>query len=421
MPPSHPPKNDPRTLIAWCLYDFANSIYVAVIPATVWSVYYATQIVGNEEGLGDLWWGRVVSTSMLTVAATSPIMGALADTVGIRKKLLLTYTFLCVAGTCLLATVSPGMLLWGFALSVVANVGLEGAMVFYNAYLPEIASADHLGRVSGWGFATGYAGSLLGLMVALPFVERLRFDILWVLTGAAFLLFALPAFAWLPKDAPASLTAAQAARKGLREAWHTLKDILTRPALRRFMLAYFIYEDGVNTVIFFSSIFAATTLGFPFERLILLYAVVQVSALLGALAWAKPTDRLGPKFVVMAMLVQWSLVVAAVSQVQTQTEFFLLAVAAGSGLGAIQAASRAFMSTLIPEGREGEFFGFYTLCGKSASVLGPLVFGGVSHATGGDQRLAALSVLVFYLVGGVILWPVKAGGPTIRAEKTADA
>ncbi|MGH9803763.1 MAG: MFS transporter, partial [Candidatus Acidiferrales bacterium] len=293
MPPSHPPKNHPKTLAAWCLYDFANSIYVAVIPATIWSVYFARQIVGNEDGLGDLWWGRVVSTTMLTVAATSPIMGALADTVGIRKKLLFIYTLLCVVGTCLLATVSPGMLLWGFALSVVANVGLEGAMVFYNAYLPEIASDDHQGRVSGWGFATGYAGSLLGLLIALPLVERQRFDILWVVTGAAFFLFALPAFAWLPKDAPASLTPVVAARKGLEETWRTLRDILTRPALRRFMLAYFIYEDGVNTVIFFSSIFAATTLGFPFERLILLYAVVQVSALLGALAWAKPTDKLG--------------------------------------------------------------------------------------------------------------------------------
>ena len=419
MSASAPPKNDPKTLVGWCLYDFANSIYVAVIPATIWSVYFAKQIVGNEGGLGDLWWGRVVSTTMLFVAATSPIMGALADTVGIRKVLLLLYTLLCVVCTCLLATVSPGMVMWGFAISVLANVGLEGSMVFYNAYLPEIASQDHLGRVSGWGFATGYAGSLLGLVMALPLVERLRFDALWVLTGVGFFLFALPAFAWLPKDAPASLTPLEAARKGLRETWHTLKDILTRPALRRFMLAYFIYEDGVNTVIFFSSIFAATTLGFPFERLILLYAVVQVSALLGALAWAKPTDRLGPKFVVMAMLVQWSLVVAAVSQVQTQAQFFILAVAAGSGLGAIQAASRAFMSTLIPEGREGEFFGFYTLCGKSASVLGPLVFGGVSHATGGDQRLAALSVLAFYVVGAVILWPVKAGGPTIGRASAA--
>ena len=410
-----------KTIASWCLYDFANSIYVAVIPATIWAAYYANKVVGNEAGQGDLWWGRVVSATMLFVAATSPVMGALADTASARKKLLILYTLVSAAGTCLLATVGPGMVVWGFAVALLANIGFEGSMVFYNAYLPEIAPADHQGRVSGWGFATGYAGSLLGLLMVYPLVAREWVGAALVLTGVAYFLFALPAFAWLPADTPARLTPAQAAAGGLRESWRTFRDIVRVPELRRFLLAYFIYEDGVNTVVYFSSIFAATTLGFPLTKLVLLFAVVQVSALLGALAWAKPTDRLGPKFVVLLMLGQWALVVTGAYFVQTQMQFFLLAVLAGTGLGAIQAASRAFMSTLIPAGREGEFFGFYTLCGKSASVLGPLVFGGVSAATGGNQRLAILSVLLFYLVGGVLLWNVKAGGPTGVVSKGAQA
>lgn len=410
-----------KTIASWCLYDFANSVYVAVIPATIWGAYYANRIVGNDAGQGDLWWGRVVSATMLFVAATSPVMGALADTAGVRKKLLILYTVVSVGGTCLLATVAPGMIVWGFAVSLLANIGFEGSMVFYNAYLPEIAPADHQGRVSGWGFATGYAGSLLGLLMVYPLVARERVAAALVLTGAGYLLFSLPAFAWLPRDQPARLRAAQAALGGLRETWRTFRDILRVAALRRFLLAYFIFEDGVNTVVYFSSIFAATTLGFPLRNLIVLFAVVQVSALAGALAWAKPTDRLGPKFVVLLMLGQWALVVTGAYFVQTQAQFFILAVVAGTGLGAIQAASRAFMSTLIPAGREGEFFGFYTLCGKSASVLGPLVFGGVSAATGGNQRLAILSVLLFYLIGGVLLWNVRAGGPTLGAVKAARA
>lgn len=410
-----------KTIASWCLYDFANSIYVAVIPATIWAAYYANKVVGNEAGQGDLWWGRVVSATMLFVAATSPVMGALADTTGVRKKLLIVYTIVSAGGTCLLATVAPGMVVWGFAVALLANIGFEGSMVFYNAYLPEIAPADHQGRVSGWGFATGYAGSILGLLLALPLVAREMFGAAFLATGAAFLLFALPAFVWLPADTPARMGALQAARGGLRETWRTFRDILRVPALRRFLLAYFIYEDGVNTVVYFSAIFAATTLGFPLAELIPLYAVVQVSALAGALAWAKPTDRLGPKFVVLVMLAQWALVVTAAYFVQTKMQFYLVAVLAGTGLGAIQAASRAFMSTLIPAGREGEFFGFYTLCGKSASVLGPLVFGEVSAATGGNQRLAILSVLLFYLVGGVLLWNVKAGGPTGGVAKPVPA
>jgi UMF1 family MFS transporter len=286
-------------------------------------------------------------------------------------------------------------------------------MVFYNAYLPEIASGDHQGRVSGWGFATGYAGSLLGLLLAWPLVARDNFSATFLLTGVAFLLFSLPAFLWLPRDAPARLGAREAALGGLRETWRTFRDIVRIPELRRFLLAYFVYEDGVNTVVFFSSLFASKTLGFATTELILLFAVVQVSALLGALAWAKPTDRRGPKFVVLTMLAQWSLVVTAAYFVQTRTQFFVVAVLAGTGLGAIQAASRAFMSTLVPAAREAEFFGFYTLCGKSASVLGPLVFGAVSVASGGNQRLAVLSVLLFYLVGAAMLWRVPAGGPTL--------
>jgi MFS transporter, UMF1 family len=402
-----------RTAVAgWCLYDFANSIYAAVVPATIWSAYYANRVVGNEAGQGDLWWGRAVSLSMLLVAFTSPPMGALGDFAGARKKLLVAYTLAAAGATLLLGTVRPGMVLWGFALSVIATLGFEGAMVFYNAYLPEIAPRDHQGRVSAWGFAVGYVGSLLGLLAVLPLVRRENVAAAFGLSGLGFLIFSLPAFFYLPRDRTAQLSTAAAMSGGVRESWATFRDILRRPELRRFLLAYLLYEDGVNTVIYFSSIFAAKTLGFALADLIWLYVAVQVSALAGSIVWAGPTDRRGPKFVVQAMLMQWVLLVTMIYFVQTRTQFFLLAFVAGTGLGAIQAASRTFMATLVPRGREGEFFGFYNLCGKSAAVLGPLVFGAVSAATGGNQRLAIFSVVFFYVAGGLILRGVKAGGPT---------
>ena len=401
-----------KAVAGWCLYDFANSIYAAVVPATIWSVYYANRIVGNEAGQGDLWWGRAVSLSMLLVAFTSPLMGALGDFAGSRKKLLMTYTVASAGATALLGSVRPGMVLWGFALSVIATMGFEGAMVFYNAYLPEIAPRDHQGRVSAWGFAVGYAGSLLGLLMALPLVRRENFQAAFAFCGLGFVVFALPAFFYLPRDRAAKLGAFPAMSGGARESWRTFREILRVPELRRFLLAYLLYEDGVNTVVYFSSIFAAKTLGFAMADLILLYVAVQVSAIAGSLAWARPTDRLGPKFVVQVMLVQWALLVTANYFVQTRAQFFLLGIVAGTGIGAIQAASRTFMATLVPHGREGEFFGFYNLCGKSAAVLGPLVFGAVSSATGGNQRLAIFSVLFFYVAGGVILRGVRAGGPT---------
>ncbi|MFN2432640.1 MAG: MFS transporter [Gemmatimonadota bacterium] len=410
---------DRKVVAAWCLYDFANSWYVAVVPATVWSAYFANVVVGNAAGLGDLWWGRVVSSTMLFVALTSPVLGSVADHLGWRKRLLVAYALVSIAATALLPTVAAGMVLYGFALSFLANAGFEGSLLFYNAYLPEIAPRDHQGRVSGWGFATGYFGSFLALLCALPLVRNESYGAAFLLVAGAYFVFLLPAWRILPPQPAARAGLAAAASAGLRGTWRTLRDILRFPALRRFLLAYFLYEDGVNTVIFFSSIFAATTLGFEPAQLIYLFLVVQVSALAGSYLWARPTDRLGPRRVLLIMLALWSAVLVAGYLVRTPLQFFVVAAVAGSGLGTVQAASRAFMSTLIPDGREGEFFGFYSLCGKSASVIGPLIFGGVSAATGGNQRLALLAILPFFLAGGLLLAGVRAGGPTAGSRPVA--
>lgn len=404
-----------KTIAVWCLYDFANSIYVATIPI-VWAPYYANMIVGNETGLGDLWWTRVVSLTMLFVALTSPMVGAIADYAGLRKRLLIAYTLVSVCATALLATVEPGMLAFGFVLSLISYIGFEGGIVFYNAYLPEIAPRHYQGRVSGWGFAVGYAGSLAALLMMLPLVRGERYSLGFVAVAAGFLLFALPGFVGLPPDRRRTRGIREAALGGVRDTARTLREVLRIPQLRGFLLAYLFYEDGVITVINTASLFAAKTLGFEFAELLGLFAIVQISALVGAWIWAKPTDRLGPKFVVMAMLAQWSIVVTLAYFVQTKMQFLFLGALAGTGLGAVQAASRAFMASLIPRGKEGEYFGFYALCGKSAAILGPFLFGVVSRQTGGNQRIAILSVLVLYVLGASLLMRVRAGGPARVAE-----
>jgi UMF1 family MFS transporter len=405
-----------RVVASWCLYDFANSFY-AVLPAVIWQTYYTQRIVGNATGEGTRWWGFALSSGMLIVALTSPWMGAVADYAGWRKRLLVAYTLTCVVAVCLFTTVEPGMVFWGYLISVVSYVGFEGGLVFYNAYLPEIAPREYQGRVSGWGFATGYVGSLLALLLSIPLARAGMLDLAFLCIAAAFLAFALPAFCLLPADVAPKLGLTQAARAGVRESWGTFREILKLRDTRQFLLAYFFYEDGVNTVINMAAGFAAQMLSFTTAELLALFAVVQVSALAGAYVWSKPTDKLGPKRVVMLMLVQWAVVVLTAYFVQTKIQFFVVAVLAGTGMGAIQAASRAFMSTLIPRGREGDFFGFYSLCGKSAAVLGPLIFGQVTVAAGGNQRTAIVSVLVLYVTGAVLLSRVRAGGPTAAPRR----
>lgn len=404
-----------RAVVAWTLYDFANSAFVAVIPATVYSKYYALAVVGNERGEGDFAWGLAVTTSMVLVAVSAPPLGAIADHAGVRKRFLFLLTYVSVAATALMATVDKGDVVWGWFLAVVGTVGFEGAIVYYNAYLPELVPRDRQGRLSAYGFAVGYLGSAVALGAALPFALRGNYAGAFLITATLFGLFAIPAFLFLPGDRPGSLGLARAVRVGFNQTQATFRRILGLPNLRRFLLAYLFFEDGINTVVFFSSIFAGHTLGFTTAEVIQLYFIVQLSALAGAWVWARPTDVRGPKFVVVCTLVQWCLVVLAAYFVQTKLQFFVVAILAGTGLGAVQAASRAFMASLIPKGQEAELFGFYALCGKTAAIFGPMIFGLMSRLTGGNQRMAIVAVGLFFLVGLILLHGVKAGGPAIRS------
>jgi MFS transporter, UMF1 family len=401
--------------VAWTLYDFANSAFAAIIQATIFPVFYTKAVVGNADGRGDFWWGLIGSVAMITVALSSPVLGGIADHGGVRKPFFVGFTLVAVTATALLAILGPGMVLTGFVLGVVGVVAYEAAVVYYNSYLPRITSPDRLGRVSAAGFSVGYAGSLVAFVAAYPFAAAELYWACFLVAALQFLIFALPAFLALPPDVRRSLPLSTAVARGLGETARTLREIVTVPEraqMRRFLTAYLVYEDGVNTVILFSAIFAEKTLGFTFTEIIVLFTVVQLTALVGSALWARPTDTRGPKLVVIVTLVQWTAVTVLAYFVHAKWQFWVVAVLAGTGLGAIQAASRTFMATLVPRGREAEFFGFYALVGKSGAIMGPLVFGGVSWLLMGNQRAAIMAIGLFFLVGLALLSRVRAGGPT---------
>ena len=402
-----------KHVISWTLFDFANSSYSAVIASVIFPVYYANVIVGNEKGLGDLWWGRVISFSMATVAISSPFLGGIADYGGTRKRFLFVYTSLCIAAITVFSVLDKGMVIEGFIIATIANIGMEGGLVFYNSFLPKIAPRQYQGRVSAWGFGVGYAGSIISLLLAIPLIRNNQFEATWLMVSVFFALCSVPAFLFLPGDTKGELSIADAGVKGLRFTIKTLKEIWGKRELKKFLISYLIYEDGVNTVIVFSSIFAATTLGFRPQELIFLYLIVQTTALLGAFVMAKSIDYWGPKRVVMLSLVMWTFVATVAFFVQTKTQFCALASFAGLGLGTIQAATRAMYTQFIPEARGAEYFGIYSLVGKSSAIVGPLIFGLISSSFG-SQRPAILSVAVFFLVGMIILKTVKGGGPNVK-------
>ena len=398
---------DRRTVRSWVLYDFANSIFPAVVTTAVFPLFYVNVIVAADGGLGDRWLTWAVSLSALLVAITSPLLGAIADRSGVRKKFFAFYVAVCLTGVALMTTLEPGMIVAGFLFFVIANVGFESAAVFYNAYLPDIVPPERLGEVSGRGFGWGYLGSALGLLLVLPFGMQERYDFIWPIVIAFFVLFSIPAFRVLPSDGPGQMGVGQAAIVGIRKLKSITAEVWRIPDLRRFLFAYFFYIDGVLTIIAMAGVIAGRTFGFTTQGVIILFLIVQFSAMAGALTMAKPTDRLGPKKVLTGVLMMWVAAGIAAYFIQGQTAFYVLAIVAGIGLGTVQSASRAFMASLIPDGREAQMFGFYALCGRSSSVLGPLLFGMVVVWAGGNQRPGFLLLTGFFLIGLVLLQRVR--------------
>ena len=384
---------------AWALFDLANSVYPAVITSVVFQVYYINTVVGNTDSIGDWWWGRAVSLSALIVAISSPLLGAIADRAGMRKRFMAFFVAMCVTGVALFTTLGPGAVAWGFTVFVFANVGYEACLVFYNAYLPDLAPSDKQGWVSGLGFGVGYVGSAVGLLLAIPLIET-SIDLVWVMVAMFFIVFSIPSFLFLPQDQASDMSVGRAARWGVTNFREILGEVLQEKDLRRFLLAFFFYIDGVLTAIYMSNTVASTTFGYTDEERIYLFIALQIAALIGAFALAKPTDRLGPKKILSGVLVMWTLVAVSMGFIPTSKLWFAgLAMVAGFGLGSVQAASRAFMASLIPKGKEAEMFGFYALCGKSSSVVGPLVFGYIAMASGGNQRLAVMAISILFVVG----------------------
>jgi len=400
---------DKKTVRAWCFYDFGNSAF-AVVFTSIFSAYYASTVV--TDGSGEKWWGYTVSLSMLVVALSSPLLGGIADHAGVRKRMLAIYTAIAIAATLCFSFVSEGAVVLGFLLAVVANAAFEGGIVFYNAYLPVIAPASRQGRVSAHGFAVGYVGSLLALGIAALLVNHGWLTAVWVAVAVQWAIASLPAFRHLPADKPTGMSVQAAALAGLRQTTRTWKRVMGMRNLRRFLFGYFLYMDGVNTVITFAAVYAKKELNFETTELIAMIGMVQVTALVGSLAMAGPSDRRGPRWAVLQTLIWWMFVVilAITTGVEgfahRKSAFWIVAGLSGLGLGSIQAASRALMSHLIPDGHEAEFFGFYALCGKTGAILGPMILIGLG-ALLGSLRLGLISVAVLYALGYWLVRGVK--------------
>lgn len=398
-----------KKIFVWSLFDFANTSYAIIVATFLYAVYFK-KVVAQGQSIGDLYWSLATSISMLITAIISPILGAIADYSAGKKRFLLFFTLLCIFSTASLYFVNQGNIFSGVLLFVLANIGFEAGLVFYDAFLPEITEPKNYGRVSGYGFAAGYFGSIASLSLVFPFINDGNIRETFIVSALFFLIFSLPLFLFL-KDTRKKVEHSENYFKvGYKRVWNTISHLKDYKNLATFLLAFFFYIEGVNTVIYFAGNYASTTMNFSEMELIYFFLTVQTTAIIGSVLFGIIADSIGQKKSIIYTLLIWIITVFLAYIIETKNQFYIVGLLAGTAMGSCQSISRSLMSLLTPPEKKTEFFGFYSFFGKSSAIVGPLVFGLVSYITN-SQRFAIISVAFFFIVGIFILLKVQEPKP----------
>lgn len=438
-------------LLGWLFFGWAAEPYFTLITTFVFAPYFASA-VAPDPVTGQSLWGFATAGAGLAIAALSPVLGAIADAAGRRKPWIAGFGILLVAGASAMWFGRPGepelipQLLFAYG---IATIGVEFAIVFNNAMMPTLVPADHIGRLSGTGWAIGYVGGIISLLLVLGFLaadpqsgrtllglpplfgldpaSHQADRITGPLTAIWFVVFAWPMFAFTP-DGPAKRKVGEALREGLNELKDTLRQLAQRPSIGRFLLANMIYTDGLVSLFAFGGIYAAGTFGWHTIQIGMFGILLAIAGTFGAWIGGKLDDRFGSKFVILSCLCVLLFAIAAILMVNRDSVFFVpvtppLAGAAlfaapaeraylilggmiGLVAGPLQAASRSLLVRLAPQDRITQYFGLFALTGKLTSFLGPLLVGAVTALTA-SQKIGMATLVTFFVVGFVLLLRVN--------------
>ena len=439
----YPPR---AAVVSWIFFDWAAQPYFTLITTFVFAPYFAS-FVAPDPASGQALWGFATAAAGLMIALLSPVLGAIADASGRRKPWIAGFGALLVIGACAMWIGRPGdpgiipPLLLAYA---IASVGAEFATVFNNAMMPTLVPPDKIGRLSGTGWATGYIGGILSLILVLGFLAanpetgRTVFGltplfgldpvthegdrITGPLTGIWFVIFVMPMFLFTP-DYPAKLPVRGAVRQGLIELKQSLRELPKQKSIATFLLANMIYTDGLVSLFAFGGIYAAGTFGWHTIQIGTFGIILAIAGTFGAWLGGKLDDRLGPKRVIMGSMLMLLLSITAILLVDKDSVLFvkvappvpggalfagaaeraylILGCLIGAAGGPLQAASRTLLIRLAPKDRIAQYFGLFALTGKVTSFIGPALIGAITAATASQK--AGMAVLVVFFVAGLVL------------------
>lgn len=435
---------DRKERFGWYLYDLANTSFTVLIVTALFPLYFRV-LVWNET-LGDALWGYAGSVTMLIIALTAPILGAIADFGGTKKKFVIFYTSVCIALTSFMVFL-PGLTqsqidtipdirppsplplfdfppflgldiwVWAWIIFIVANVGFQGALPFYNAWLPEISTEENIGRIGGYGFAAGYVGAMATIVIALGVIlADLPYTYAFFASAIFFLVFAIPSIKWL-KNRPPKVFPGEEGKSlvslGYGRVRNTLRHIRDYKGLPLFLVAYFLFSDAITTVIYYAAIFGQAVYMFSTTMILVFFAVTQLAAIPGAFVFGVVADRIGTKKTLIITLFIWviALALAYLFVAYGALVWWTVGMIAGVGMGSSQSTARSMYGQFIPEDKKSEMYGFYALTGKFAAILGPFVYASVlllanptqSAALVAQSHLTAMLVILLFFVVAILL------------------
>jgi MFS transporter, UMF1 family len=413
-----------RELLAWALYDFANSGYTTVVQTTIFSAYFVGVVAGTAQGfspgLSTLLWSLAIGIANFIVMITGPLLGAVADHRACKKPFLLISSVGCIASTALLALVGPGDIWLGMVLVTLSAIMFASGENLIAAFLPEIVPEENMGKMSGYGWCLGYFGGLLTLGICLAYItwakqhglsETQSVPVTLLITAAIFAMAATPTFLWLreratPVACDQSLSNLQISVTRLaltfKEAAH-FRDLLW------FLITLAVYQSGVSTVVVLAAIYAQEVIGFDTQSLIVLIMVVNVTAAVGAFICGHLQDRIGSVPTLAITLLIWIVAVVVALFASKSAHMWIAGNIIGLAMGASQAVGRALVSKFSPTERAGEFLGLWGLVNRLSAIVGPLSYGLINYWSNGNHRMSLLSTLAFFIVGLALLSKVNEG------------
>ena len=419
-----------REVFGWAMYDFANSGYTTVVLTAVFAAYFVGAVAGGADW-ATFAWTLALGISNAIVMFSMPVLGAWADRRGAKKRLLLFSTVGCVLGTAALAAVGPGAVLLSMVLVAISNVFFAWGESLAAAFLPELARPDAMGKVSGWGWSFGYLGGMLALGLSLAYVlwaqsqGQQAADFVPVTMGITAVLFAGAALVTFSLLRERAVVPVASPTTGGRDALQQLRSTFERARDHRdfmWLLGCAVaYQGGVAVTIALAAIYAEQVIGFVQQETMVLIFVLNIAAAVGAFAFGYGQDRLGHKLALAITLLGWVATCVIAALTTTKGGFWYAAAIAGVCMGSSQSAGRAMAGLLAPPAQLAEFYGLWTFATRLASILGPLSYGAITWATGGNQRVAIAATAVLFLLGLLLLWPVDMARGRERALRDSAA